>query len=389
MKHYLSIIYLLICTLCYGQYSMDDVLREIEKHNPGLKAMADEMEAERIANRSEVLPDNMEVEFNYLWGADHIGGRHDLRLSQAFDMATLVGLKSGKVATLDELSELKYRMERREVLLEARQTCINLIYYNALLDELNIHLAQSKALVASYEKRLSAGESTVLDLNKARIHFTSVQGQVNHAAAQKQVLLSRLWALNGGEELAFDVAGYDLKDSIPDDFEVWFAQSAETDPTLEFINKELELSKKQLSIDKTSRLPEIAVGYMSEIRTAEKFRGVTLGLNIPLWNGANTVRQSRAKVTAAEARRTAAAQEYYYRLQEQFTQASAMKANAEMMRASMEATDNRDLLVSALAQGEISMIDYLVETDLYYETLEQTLAAERDYRHALSVLLAR
>ena len=34
------------------------------------------------------------------------------------------------------------------------------------------------------------------------------------------------------------------------------------------------------------------------------------------------------------------------------------------------------------------MIDYLVETDLYYEALEATLEAERDYRHALASLNA-
>jgi hypothetical protein len=32
------------------------------------------------------------------------------------------------------------------------------------------------------------------------------------------------------------------------------------------------------------------------------------------------------------------------------------------------------------------MIDYLVETDLYYDALEQTLSAEQEYRHSLAAL---
>ena len=48
--------------------------------------------------------------------------------------------------------------------------------------------------------------------------------------------------------------------------------------------------------------------------------------------------------------------------------------------------DSRSFLLSALTEGEISMIDYLVEIDLYYDALEQALAAERDYRHALAAL---
>jgi hypothetical protein len=57
-----------------------------------------------------------------------------------------------------------------------------------------------------------------------------------------------------------------------------------------------------------------------------------------------------------------------------------------MMRAALLETDNRDYLFSAQAKGEISMVDYLVETDLYIETLQQTLDAERDYRIALAEL---
>ena len=63
-----------------------------------------------------------------------------------------------------------------------------------------------------------------------------------------------------------------------------------------------------------------------------------------------------------------------------------MKANAETMRASLTDTDYRDYLLSALTRGEISMIDYLVENDLYYEALEQTLDAEREYHYALAAL---
>ena len=63
-----------------------------------------------------------------------------------------------------------------------------------------------------------------------------------------------------------------------------------------------------------------------------------------------------------------------------------MKTNAAALRASLTDTDYRDYLLSALTRGEISMIDYLVENDLYYEALEQTLDAEREYRNALAAL---
>jgi predicted RNA-binding protein associated with RNAse of E/G family len=59
-----------------------------------------------------------------------------------------------------------------------------------------------------------------------------------------------------------------------------------------------------------------------------------------------------------------------------------------MMRKALSETDNRNYLLEAQSKGEISMVEYLVEIDQYYEALEETLATERDYRHALARLNA-
>ena len=382
----ISISIILASTCSYGQGWLESILREVESNNPDLKAMAAEVDADRLANKSETLLQNPEVEYNYLLGANNIGNRNDLRVSQPFDYATLSGLRSGKAATMDELSLLKYKAGRMDVLLETWQTCIDLVHCNALLSELGAHLDQAKTLVSSYEKRMAVGDATVLDLNKARIHLTSVQGKVNSAETERTVLLATLRSLNGGKEIVFDHSEYDIGISLPDDFGTWYSQAAEKNPVLDYVRKQVSLGEKQLAIDKASRLPGLSLGYMSELRTEEKFRGVTLGVSIPLWNGTNKVRQSRATVLAAESRKEAAEKKFYLDLESQYSRALAMKTNSELMRSSLKETDNRDFLLKALTKGEISMIDYLVETDLYYDTLEQTLDAERDYRKALAVL---
>ena len=389
MKHILLIVIAVQVSICsFGQSTVKNVLREIEKNNPGLKAAAAEVEAERLAGKAETILANPEVEFNYLWGAENLGGRHDLRVSQAFDIPTLTGMKAGKAERIGELASLKYKNERQAVLLEAKNACIDLIYCNAILSELKTHLTQSNTLVSSYEKRMKAGESTVLDLNKARIHLTAVQGEANRTEVERQTLLSTLRSLNGGKEIDFEALSYDLDDSIPGDFETWFVDASQRSPLLAYVRKQVELEDRQLAIDKASRLPELAVGYMSEIRTQEKFRGVTVGVNIPLWSAGNKIRQSRARLTAAKERRNAAEQEFLFDLRNQYAKAYSMKENSEMMRISLKDTDSREFLLSALSKGEISMIDYLVEIDLYYEALEATLEAERDYRHALASLTA-
>ncbi len=386
---------LLAISICAGgiisasaQTSTEAVLRQIETNNPQLKAAAADVEAEKLANRADALLENPEFEFNYLWGADGIGNRRDFRVTQAFDVATLTGMKSRQVAGQNELAVLNYKTKRLNVLLEAKQACIDLIYYNALKAELNTHLAQAQTLVSSYEKRMKAGGANVLDLNKAKVHLTAVRGQVSQVEVERQALLATLKSLNGGEDVIIDDCAYDLSENLPADFDSWYESASQKNPVLQYVRQEVTVGKKQLSIDKTAWVPELTVGYMSELTTADKFRGVTVGVNIPLWSNANKVKQSRAKIAAAESRKAAAEQRFYFDLLAQYNRAASLKENAKLMRASLCETDSRDYLLTAQSKGEISMIEYLVETDQYYEALEQTLSAERDYHQALAQLNA-
>ena len=371
-----------------AQTSTETILRQIEANNPQLKAAAAEADAEKIENRSRALLENPEFEFNYLWGADGIGNRRDFRVTQAFDVATLTGMKSRQVAGQNEMSTLKYKSERLNVLLESKQACIDLIYYNALKAELSTHLEQAQTLVSSFEKRLKAGGANVLDLNKAKVHLTAVRGEISQVEVERQTLLATLKSLNGGQDIILDDCVYDLSDNLPADFESWYESASKKNPVLQYVRQEVTLGRKQLSIDKTAWVPELTVGYMSELTTADKFRGVTVGVNIPLWSNANKVKQSRAKIAAAESRKAAAEQQFYFDLLAQYNRAASLKANSELMRASLSETDSRDYLLTAQSRGEISMIEYLVETDQYYEALEQTLSAERDYHQALAQLNA-
>lgn len=385
---------LIICISAAGtvhtsaQSSVDEILKQIESNNPTLKAAAAQAEVQRLENRSGALPENPEFEFNYLWGADGIGNRRDFRVTQAFDVATLTGMKSRQVAGQNELAALSYKSERLNVLLEAKQACIDLIYYNALKSELDTHLEQALTLVSSFEKRIQAGDASILDLNKAKVHLTTVRGQISQVDVEREALLSTLKSLNGGREIVLEERSYTLVENLPADFEAWYTEASEKNPVLQYVRQEVAVDERQLSIDKTAWVPELTVGYMSELTTADKFRGVTVGVNIPLWSNSNKVKQSRAKIVASQSRKAAAEQQFYFDLLSMYNRAASLKANSELMRASLGETDSRDYLLSAQSKGEISMIEYLVETDQYYEALEQTLSAERDYHQALARLNA-
>lgn len=54
----------------------------------------------------------------------------------------------------------------------------------------------------------------------------------------------------------------------------------------------------------------------------------------------------------------------------------------------METANSTDLLKKALDAGEISLLEYILEIGLYYDTVNQALEAERDYQKAYAELSA-
>jgi hypothetical protein len=52
----------------------------------------------------------------------------------------------------------------------------------------------------------------------------------------------------------------------------------------------------------------------------------------------------------------------------------------------LEVTNNRELLKKALDKGQLSLINYLLELSVYYETIDKYLETERDYQLAVAEL---
>ena len=127
---------------------------------------------------------------------------------------------------------------------------------------------------------------------------------------------------------------------------------------------------------------------MSENTTGQNYKGISFGVSIPLWGNKNRVKQAKANVVAAEARQVENKQQFYDQLRNLYTRADGLKQTADNYRKSLTALNNTELLMKALNAGEISLLDYIVEIGLYYDMVNQTLAAERDFEKAQADLSA-
>jgi outer membrane protein TolC len=377
-----------MCVSLAAQDRIDGVLSSIEDNNTTLKALRENVEAQKLENRTGIFLDSPEVGFNYLWGTPgSIGNRTDVNVSQRFDIATLSGLK-GKVADgQNRLAELQYLAGRMDIMLEAKLYCIDLIHYNALLKEMELRRSQAEAIAGAYERMLAQGDANRLEYNKAQLNLSVAEGEMARIAIERDALLSELKKLNGGQDVRLDDDRFE-DIAFPPDFDEWYAEAEQRNPVLAYVRQEVEVGKTRVGLNRAMGLPAFSGGYMSEKVAGEQFRGITLGISIPLWENRNRVRQAKAAVRAAEMRSEDAKLQFYSRLQTLYNRAAGLRLSAGKYRRSLTALSNTELLKKALDAGEISLLEYIVETGLLYETVNKTLEAERDFYRAYAELSA-
>ena len=387
MKKYIILIAVLALTgPVAAQQPIDAVLQQIERNNTTLEALRKQTEADKLQNKTGITLPDPEVSFDYLWGdPSAIGNRKDFGVSQSFDIATIAGSRRRVADAQNGLLDVEYRAGRMAVLLEAKQACIQLIYYNALKAELEQRLAHAQAVADFYDRQLADGNANRLEVNKARLSLSAAQGELRRNEVERANLLSELQRLNGGEPIAFDQAIY-AQPVLPQDFEAWYDEAAAANPALAYARQNVELKRREMKLGKLSGLPQISAGYMSELVPESNFRGITLGLSVPLWSNRNRVKQAKAAVVAAELQQKDATVQFYERLRNQYDRTLGLQRTAGEYRKALAELDNTQLLRRALDAGEISLLDYIVELGLYYTTVNEALAAERDYELALTEL---
>ena len=133
MKLIKSLILSLLSLSASAQDTFLPVLSQIEQNSTTLQALQKQMEAQKTAYRTGLTPRDPEVQFGYLWGSPSpIGDRKDVSIRQEFESPSVYARRNRLASKQGEAAEWQYRQERMQLLLKAKQTCIRLVYSNAL-----------------------------------------------------------------------------------------------------------------------------------------------------------------------------------------------------------------------------------------------------------------
>lgn len=381
-----GIVLLFLPVSLFAQNNVDKVLSQIEKNNTTLSALRKSADAQKVGNKTGIFLKNPEVEFNYLWGnPSAIGNRTDFSIKQSFDFPTAYGYKNQISDIKNEQTELEYRKQQKTVLLQARNICIDLIYTNALKSEYGKRLNHAQNIAKSYKLKFDAGDANVLEYNKAQLNLLNLSNKIELLEIDRTALLSELTRLNGG--IAIELADSEIQSQIiPADFDQWYTRAEQSNPILNWLKQEIEISKKQVSLNKALSLPKVQAGYMSETIVGQQFRGVSVGLSIPLWENKNTVKYAKANTIALEAVAADNKVQLYNQLKTLHSKAISLQSNVTEYRSKLQSFNSSDLLKKALDKGEISLIDYIMELSIYYENVNRMLELDRDMNKAVAEL---
>ena len=388
-KKLLSIVAVwLVALSASGQDIYLPVLQQIEQNSTTLNALKEQLEAQKIGNKTGLTPANPEVEFGYLWGSPAVNGnRKDVSLQQTFDFPTAY-VHRGKLSDLQNNSAAcQYASERMDLMLSAKKVCIELVYYNALRQIYARQLGNAAKIASAQEKMNKTGETNRLEYNKAMINYANMENEVRRIDIERQRLQAELTAMNGGQPIPFDVSEYQSS-VLPENFDTWFAEAEAGMPALQYLRSEIEVSKRKIQLSRADALPKLSLGYMGEFVPGQDFQGVTFGISIPLWENKNRIKQAKAEARASESMAEDAKVKYYNRLNNLFSQVKQLQVSVRGYADALKNNANEELLNKAYSLGEISLMDYLLEMEYYFITYDKLLQTERDLELALAELTA-
>lgn len=373
-----------------AQNSAEVVLASVEKNNPELQALRKRTESEKYGFKAERMVEAPEVGFDYLWGSPaDIGTRKDISVTQSIDIATISGTK-GKIAKSEsELSDMQFNVRRQEILLQAKLLYINIIYCNAVGAELERRLERSEKVESVYRDMQVRGETDMIEVNKAHLAYLAQRNALARNKMEAEGFRLELQRLNGGESLEINDLSYVRRDMLPADFDTWYKEVADRSPEIRAARQNVKVNEAVARGIKMSSCPTITAGYMAELVKGSNFRGLTLGLSIPLWSARSKTRQANLSCEASRLEVKDVEASEYSALRSLYEKASGLKDLSDELALSLAVSDEAmSMTEKKFNEGEISLMDSIMELSLYYSVVDESLAASKDYDLALAELNA-
>lgn len=374
-------------SLGYSQSTIDNVLTEIAKNNKTIQANTQYWNAQKVQYKTGNSLYNPTIEYDYLKGSPvNAGNQTDIVVTQSFDFPTVYGKKNQLANQLGIQADLQLKAANQELLLEAKKICIELVYRNKLQIPLTKRKEATEKWLANFRKKLTNGDGTILDVNKAEIQLLEIRKQFQDNVSAIAKLNEQLTSLNGGTAIVFNNVAY-LDVPIIPNFETLEKEIEEQDYIKKTLEQEKVIAQKQIDVSKALALPKMEIGYHYQGILGQTYNGIHTGISLPLWESKNTVKLQKAKMTFAESALTDHKNEHYYEIKQLYGRYESLKSILSDYEKINQSVEPIKLLDKALSAGQISVLEYFVELNYYNTTYNSYLEIEKEYNEVIATLM--
>lgn len=361
-------------TLVAGAQSNDpiaEILKEVEKNNLSLRAAREEQQAEVLEAKAENNLSDPSVEYIRQFSKQTSDAEDELVVTQEFDFPTAYAARNRYNRMQANAAQSRYNAERRNVLMEAKLLCIELIGLNRQERLIKLLAGSADSLVSLSDKRLQTGDATALEANRAQLTRMTLRTELADNASEHRAVLQRLLAMNAGLYLPeLTTEEYPPVPSLPS-YEVLRDEVMSARHELQEAASESEAARKLVSVERAGWLPKLAVGYRRNSGPDDELNGFIVGASLPLFENRHKVKAARARSVSASLRREELALQVEAQLQGLYNEARQVKEAMEAYDLPLIDRSFR-LLDQSLQGGELSWHEY-------YEELEELVRRKQDY----------
>lgn len=365
--------------------SIERVLKSIEQNNRELQAGEQNTRAEKLDVRNENNLEDPSVSYSRKFGEqDGVGPEMEFAVTQGIDFPTLYAQRRQYGKLQGRALDLQQAVLRRDILLRAKELCLDLIRLNQLKALYGQRLKNAEELNALFDERFEKGDVNILEVNKVKMELMNLRATVAENDAAYRTALQNLLAMNGNMPLEFDETVYPLVPELRS-LEQVRDEVMGVDYALKQAQAGSEAARKLVKVNRHGWLPKLEVGYGREGGSDAMLNGFVVGVSVPIFSNRGKVKAARARQAGAELAQEQVAQQVEADIQSLFNEATRL-------RASMQAYDTglMDKTLSALKQaveaGQLSVLDYYSEAETVYASQEKLVDLENRYQKVVAQL---
>lgn len=365
-------------SLVRGAQAQDiaEILSGVEQNNKELQVLRKSVEAQKLEISMQNNLEDPSIEYSPFFSKTMNGvASSELVVKQGFDFPTLYAARSKYGKSQNDVASLQFQSSRRDVLLKAKQLCLDLVLLNQERRIIELRRKNAEEMLAAYEKRLEEGDANIIELNKVKMERMNMETEVVANETAQRDVLENLSALNGNEPIDIDALSDYPADGADGDYNQLYERALASELTLRTAQADVRMSRQNVKLNKNNWLPKMELGYRRNTEGTNASNGFLVGASFPLFSNRNKLKSARVRLEESELQYDNARLQTESRLRSLIDQLKQTRKAAAVYDTDF-LYGSLDLLRKAVDGGQMSVVEYYVEVDAIFKNLQTFLRLE-------------